>query len=356
MFIDALTAASVTFIVCALLMLGLQPLAHRFDLVDRPGHRKQHAGPIPLVGGLGMFLAFSAGLGLLDLEGWPISSFLTGAVILVITGLLDDHRGLSSIARFIAQIFAAAVMIEGADIQLYDLGPIFWPDTGTPLYAFSLPLTIFATVGVINALNMIDGVDGLAGSVSLLATLAMMLLAYLAADSASVALLALLAAAILAFLVFNWRFSTRTRARVFMGDTGSMFLGFALCWFFIDLTQGDNPAMTPVTALWLFAVPLIDTVTMMVRRVLKGQSPFQADREHFHHLLLLAGFSDRETVLLILAFSAVSCAVGLAGYLFELPQYLLFYLFALVFFSYFLLIRHAWRFMRFIKERFHPDD
>ncbi len=353
---ETLLGAGLVFAVCVILMLALPPLAHRLELVDKPSRRKLHAGPVPVVGGLGMFLAFCLGLAVLELEQWPVASFLTGAGILVVTGMLDDHRELSSVARFIAQIFAAAVMVEGAGVQLHQLGPIFWPETATPLHDFSLPLTIFATVGVINALNMVDGVDGLAGSVSLLATLAMALLASLAGDQTSASLLLLLAAAIAAFLLFNWRFTASGKAKVFMGDTGSLFLGFTLCWFFIELTQGEAPAMTPVTALWLFAVPLIDTVTMMLRRLLKGLSPFQADREHFHHLLLLAGFSDRETVLVILGVSAVACAIGVAGYWLQIPEYLLFYLFALAFVGYFLVIRHAWRFMRLMKERLQPGD
>jgi len=141
-------------------------------------------------------------------------------------------------------------------------------------------------IGMLNAVNMVDGLDGLAASLVFIA-----IIAWTGDDVRNVVIPELLGAAILAFLLFNLRL--RGRALVFMGDAGSLFLGFVLTWFLVALSQGEQRLLAPVTALWLFALPLTDTISMMVRRILLRRSPFLADREHFHHILLAAGFGPQ---------------------------------------------------------------
>jgi UDP-GlcNAc:undecaprenyl-phosphate GlcNAc-1-phosphate transferase len=135
-----------------------------------------------------------------------------------------------------------------------------------------------------------------------------------------------------------------------MGDGGSIFLGFALAWYLIQLSQGANAAYPPVTALWLFAVPLIDTITIMVRRVRHGHSPFAADREHLHHILLLAGFGANRTVLIILASHLCCILFGVAGLYFGIPEWVMFFLFAALFAGYFYSMTHAWKLMKKVKH------
>lgn len=346
------------------LLLVLRNLAPRIGLVDTPGGRKAHQGAVPLVGGLAMFVGFSFALLMLDQPLGPLRGMMAGATLLVVIGVLDDFHELSSASRFVVQIGAALMMVFWGGVELVDLGYLVSADSLVELGIWSVPLTVFATVGVINALNMIDGVDGLAGSVTALSLAALILVALLGGEPRAAAVLGLLLASIAGFLVLNLRFPWQPRAKVFMGDAGSMFLGFVLAWFLIDFTQGDDRLISPATALWLLGIPLIDTVTMMLRRILRRRSPFAPDREHFHHILLLAGFSPAQTLLIMGSVSALMAVVGLLAHFQGVPEWVMFYAFLLLFGSYFWMIRRAWKLMRFLKrsinrrkqrERRNPD-
>ncbi|TNF98355.1 MAG: undecaprenyl/decaprenyl-phosphate alpha-N-acetylglucosaminyl 1-phosphate transferase [Gammaproteobacteria bacterium] len=337
------------FGVTALLLQSLRRVALHINLVDTPDVRKDHVGAIPLIGGLAMFIGFSFAILLLEIPINHLRSFFAGCMILIIVGVLDDLRELSSYVRFAAQIIAAFIMIEFGNVQLIDFGAIGTSVEPVQLGIYAVPLTIFATVGVINALNMIDGLNGLAGLVSLITTLSMVLLCWIAGSIDSAQILLLLATVIIAFLLFNCRYHAGKTALAFMGDAGSMFLGFVLCWYFIQLSQGEQRIMSPVTALWIFAVPLIDTVTMMLRRILKRRSPFSADQEHVHHLLLKAGFNHLETVMIIFLIAITFAAIGIAAYLSGYSEARLFVIFLACFAIYFFMTLHAWKFMRFLK-------
>ena len=347
---NLLAHSLIILLLTASLYLVLRPFAFRVGLVDQPDARKHHEGQVPLVGGVGMLLSFLVALQLLD-GAHSYTGILIGALLVGGIGACDDYMDLSSTLRFAAQIAASGAMIYWDGAVLHNLGVILPGETLFPLGPMAIPLTIFATVGVINALNMIDGVDGLAGSVAMTSLLAVALLAFLNGNQAHAKLALLLASATFAFLLFNWRHTGDRRALIFMGDAGSMFLGFVICWLFVKLSQGDGRAFAPVAALWIFALPLIDTVTMMLRRILKGQSPFQADREHFHHMLLAAGFDQRQTVFIMLGISVLCSAFGVIAQLTGIREDLQFGLFLLLFGLHFLMVRHAWRVKRFLKRR-----
>jgi len=338
------------FGVAVLLLRVLARVAFRIDLVDQPNERKDHHGAVPLIGGLAMFMAFSFAALTLPVPLAHFRSFFAGAALLVVVGVLDDMHELSSAARFAAQIIAALVMIHQGGVVLQDFGAIGWAGNWFELGNWSVPLTVFATVGVINALNMSDGMDGMAGSITLLVVISLGFVAWVAGDSNSVWLLLLLATVIFSFLLFNMRILGRKHALVFMGDAGSMFLGFVLAWFFVSLSQGEDRAMTPVTALWFFAVPLIDTVSQMLRRILKGRSPFAPDREHFHHVLLLARYSPEQSLGIVVSVSIVTSLIGLAGLYLGVPEAIMFYGFLLLFAVYFLGMIWAWKVRRFIRR------
>ncbi len=336
------------FGVAVLLLRVLARVAFRIDLVDQPNERKDHHGAVPLIGGLAMFMAFSFAALTLPIPLAHLRSLFAGAALLVVIGVLDDMHELSSAARFAAQIIAALLMIHQGGVVLQDFGAIGWAGNWFELGDWSVPLTVFATVGVINALNMSDGMDGMAGSITLLVVLSLGVVALVAGDLNSVWLLLLLATVIFSFLLFNMRIPGRKRALVFMGDAGSMFLGFILAWFFVILSQGEGRAMTPVTALWFFAVPLIDTVSQMLRRIFKGRSPFAPDREHFHHILLLARYSPEQSLGIVVIVSIVMSLIGLAGLYLGVPEVIMFYGFLLLFAIYFLGMIWAWKVRRFI--------
>ena len=189
----------------------------------------------------------------------------------------------------------------------------------------AIPFTLFCTVGVVNAVNMSDGLDGLAGGLVLVTLGSLAYLAYAGGHFTILDPLLLLMAAVVGFLIFNAPSPWGKKAKVFMGDAGSMFLGFVLALFLIDFSQEPNRIMHPVIPLWIFAVPLMDTVAVMFRRVVAGQSPFSADRKHLHHLLLTAGFTVGQTVLTIWILAVLLALIGLMGHAYGISDGVMFF-------------------------------
>jgi UDP-GlcNAc:undecaprenyl-phosphate GlcNAc-1-phosphate transferase len=336
-----------------LLILLLRPIAVKTGLVDIPNERKSHQIPTPLVGGLAIFAGLVMAFLLTMADGEAlhmreILSFFGGGLLLVTVGVIDDFIELSPLARFAAQIVAALLMIFGAGVVLTDLGGMTLSGRLLTMGVFAVPFTVFATLGVINALNMCDGLDGLSGSLSLVSLTGLFLAAWLWGDVADVIVLPLLGSAVVGFLLFNLRLPGRERASIFMGDAGSMFLGFALTWYAVSLSQGESRVISPAAALWFLMLPIFDTVTMMLRRILRGRSPFSPDREHLHHVFLLAGYTVNETVGLMAAIAGVGVLIGLASVHWQLPELLVAGAFLLAGLGYFWMIMHAWRVMRFL--------
>lgn len=317
-----------------------------FEISDHPGEHKQHLVSTPFTGGVGiicaclMVLKMAHHYGIIsNIDAWVIA---TGASVIFITGLADDIWRLGYKVRFLIQGLVACLMIYEGGIILADLGELI-PGVHTELGLLAPFFTIFATLGVINALNMIDGIDGLSGSISLVSLSLLAIVALLAGQNDSLILITALISGLTGFLGFNLRCFGRCRARVFLGDNGSMLLGFLLAWLFIDLSQEPAPIITPVTALWLFAVPLIDTVTVMVRRLWLGKSPFQPDRFHLHHLLLRAGFKTTDTVLVIVLLHGLFGILGLAGLYLKVWESLMLAGFMTAFFGYLYITSRPWR-------------
>lgn len=323
-------------VACALLWV-LTPLAVRMGLVARPGHRKLHQGNVSLVGGMAMFAAFTLCVLTLDISLPSFGSFLAAAALLVGVGFVGDLWGLAMHIRFATQITAALIMTLSGSVIVENLGAITGIGDVT-LGELTIPFTVFATVGVINTINMSDGIDGLAGGLSFIA---FMLLSCIAAASGRIAdasVLILLTSIVGALLIFNLQFPWRPRALAFMGDSGSTFLGFALAWFAISLSQGEERAMTPVTALWILALPLIDTVSILIRRVLSGRSPFTGDRDHLHHVLLHAGCSVNTTNIILWSVMLMLGAAGIFAFYRNISELALFYGFLGLAFSYLWLV------------------
>lgn len=319
-----------------LIALLLKP-AQILGWVDQPDARKQHGYPIPMVGGVAMCAAFCANMLLLG-EQLPPASYilLFGMVLLVLIGLYDDLLSLSPTLRFLFQIGIILPMTLAGGVTLMDLGNLLgWGNI--LLGDLAVPFTIFAMVGIINAFNMIDGLDGLAGGLALLATLSLIILHLLAPANgdATINTLSILALVIVGFLCFNLRHPGRTRASTLMGDAGSTMLGFVLGWFLIHSSQGTNSVMTPVTAIWIVALPLMDTVAVTIRRIRTGHSPFVADRQHLHHLLLGFGLRTGQVCAILLAIAALIAAAGILAWQLRVPEYWQFYAFLTVFTFYY---------------------
>ncbi len=225
---------------------------------------------------------------------------------------MDDAKNLSPLARLIGHSLVALAMAVVAGVELDSFGALL-SSSPLDLGFFSVPVTIFATLGVINAINMSDGVDGLSGGLVIVS------LSFIALTSSMSGLLliasfcTIMICSIMAFLSLNFRRPWQKQALIYLGDAGSTMLGFMLTWLLISSTQGITPAFTPVYALWFLAVPLVDTVNLMIKRPLKGRSPFDAGTDHLHHILLSRGFSVTQTVLLILGMALASGGFGLLG-------------------------------------------
>jgi UDP-GlcNAc:undecaprenyl-phosphate GlcNAc-1-phosphate transferase len=322
-------------------------VAHNYGFLDHPDERKHHDAAIPLVGGVAMFfaIALSAGWYLADIHiFWALFAAVS---LIVVVGFLDDWMELSVRVRFLAQGAAALIMALFAGAQLTSLGDLlgFGP---VALGVFAVPFTVFAVVGMANALNLSDGMDGLAGGLALISTVFIGAAAYFSGREQTFITLLTLGGALIGFLAFNMRFPWQRRARVFMGDSGSLMLGFILAWAVIRVTHAEKNPLPPAAALWFFAIPLWDTVSLMARRMLKGKSPFHPGRDHLHHILLRVGYSDSQVVSFI-HLVAVACGlVGFLGWRWGVPDAVMFYGFLGVFGLYFYGVKHAWKLMRLI--------
>jgi UDP-GlcNAc:undecaprenyl-phosphate GlcNAc-1-phosphate transferase len=265
---------------------------------------------VPVVGGLAIALAAAVGFALLGFSVLP-PAFWCGFALLLVVGAIDDRRGLSTVVRFAAQITTALLMVWWGGVRLADFGELLWPGYVAELGYLSTVITVFCVVGVINAINMADGLDGHSGSLLLVAMACVSALAWVAGRGDLTAPIAVLSAATLGFVLFNARWLL-SRARVYLGDAGSLAMGFALAWFLVAYSQAPTRAFAPVTALWIIMLPLVDTVSVMWRRLSQRQSPFRADHRHVHHLLLRAGFSVRATQLILLGVSICCAVCGMA--------------------------------------------
>ncbi|MGI9265631.1 MAG: MraY family glycosyltransferase [Gammaproteobacteria bacterium] len=335
-------------VTAAAIALGT-PFASRLGLMDEPSARKAHKGEVPLFGGIAIFL----GLILALLIAGGISSWagiLAGGIVVVITGIWDDRKKVSSGVRLIAQSLAILTIVYFCNAILTDLGHIGWGGEILQIGLVAIPFTIFAGVGIINAINMSDGLDGLCGMLALVTLFGFAVVAVLAGRTELFLLTIVLGGCIIGFLFFNFRFPGRSQARVFLGDGGTYLIGFVIVFLAIKLSQGPERAMSPVTALWLIMVPLLDTAGMILRRLHRGRSPFAADREHLHHVFLLAKFTVTETVLIMTGIALAGVLVGLVSLRAGVPESLMLALFLAVAGGYYWMIMHAWRVMRFLSR------
>lgn len=334
-------------------------LAPHVGLIDHPGEHKQHEHSTPFVGGFGVLAALLLAAGLLlwlmPAQAVAWASLAVCALVMWAVGLADDRWKLGARVRLVIQAALALIMVYGGGVVLTDLGDPFLLGTVT-LGVIAVPFTVFGVVGCINALNMVDGIDGLSGTIAA-GTLALVsFVTWLTGDPGGHVVAMALLGGVAGFLWFNLRFGSQHRARVFMGDNGSMMLGLMIAWQLVAITQGEDALVPPVVALWMFAVPLIDTLAVMARRVWLGRSPLSPDRNHLHHLLQRAGFRVEHTVAIIGILHFALGLLGLLGAWLGVPEGILLAGFLSVFAAYLLLTARPWRFvplLRGVHRRLH---
>ena len=324
-----------------------KPLAVRFGLVDLPNERKFHKGAIPLVGGVGIYLGVLIASMIYFQDNQVFHIYLISAALILFLGVLDDKYDLSVGLRLVAQIIVASMMIFGAKFYLHSLGFIFG-FFELKLGYLGILVTIVAVIGAINAFNMVDGIDGLAGMLSLVSFFVLSLLFY-RANSDWYLLPLLFMAAICAYLVFNLSLLT-SLGKIFMGDAGSMLIGLTIVWLLVIGTSPEVNAFKPVTALYIIAIPLMDMAAIMYRRVKKGVSPFQPDRNHLHHIFQRAGLSRRQTLGLITFLACVWGSIGFIAEAYMFPEWLMFAIFIVMFLAYAWCISHIWVVLRFFRR------
>lgn len=331
-------------------------LMYALNLADKPDDvHKLHDVHTPFVGGIGILAALSYAF-IIVINHYPehlqkCIVLVTCSTLIFITGFIDDAVKLSYKLRFLIQAIVALVMILVGGVVLEELGALFL-EFPLHLGVFGVIFTLIATIGGINALNMIDGIDGLSGSIALVSLLLIGVTAYIAQDQHNLLLISALTGGVIGFLYFNLRHMYQQHARVFLGDNGSMLLGLMFAWLLVDLSQEPDPSMTPVTAIWLFSVPLMDMFGVMLRRICAGQSPFTPDRQHLHHLLMRSGFRVNEIVFIMVFLHSLLGITGLAGMYLDVPEFAMLLGFITLSIGYFYLTYQPLRFIAVLRN-FH---
>ncbi|EDF3977599.1 UDP-N-acetylglucosamine--undecaprenyl-phosphate N-acetylglucosaminephosphotransferase [Salmonella enterica subsp. enterica serovar Typhimurium] len=347
--LTALSELISIFLFTTIFIFLARKVAIKIGLVDKPNFRKRHQGVIPLVGGISVFAGICFMFGLSDYYIPHLSLYLICAGVLVFVGAMDDRFDICVKIRAVVQAVIAVVMMVIAKLHLGSLGYIFGP-WELVLGPFGYFLTLFAVWAAINAFNMVDGIDGLLGGLSSVSFAAMGLILWFDGQTSLAMWCFAMIAAILPYIMLNLGILGR-RYKVFMGDAGSTLIGFTVIWLLLETTQGKTHSISPVTALWIIAIPLMDMVAIMYRRLRKGMSPFSPDRQHIHHLVMRAGFTSRQAFVLITLAAAILAGVGVtAEYSHFVPEWVMLVLFLLAFFLYGYCIKRAWKVARFIKR------
>ncbi|QYJ79941.1 UDP-N-acetylglucosamine--undecaprenyl-phosphate N-acetylglucosaminephosphotransferase [Shewanella acanthi] len=335
-------------------ILVLNPLAQRVGLVDVPNERKLHVGAIPLIGGVAIYCSVLTVSSIAIEQSQVFNLYLISAAFILFLGVLDDKYDLSVRVRMTAQVLTASILIFGAGLYLNTFGNI--------LYFFELKLgyigvfvTVLAVIGAINAFNMVDGIDGLAGMLSLVTFGALTVLFYFAGNSWFMLPL-LFIGAIIGYLLFNLRWPFPSIEKIFMGDAGSMLIGLTVVWLLVLGTQpasnyiSGEMVFSPVTALYLIAIPLMDMAAIMYRRIKKGMSPFKPDRDHLHHIFERAGYNRKQTLVAISCAAVVLAMIGVTAEILQVAEWIMFVGFLAIFAIYNWALANIWQILTWVRK------
>lgn len=316
-------------------------ISKRLGIVDTPdGIRKVHKGNIALGGGFCIFLPILACFTVFPETSMFLSENLKAislfSLFILILGLIDDIRPLPISIRLIVQVLVSWGIILITDLYIRNLGDLFGIGN-IYIGELGIPLTIFMVVGVTNAFNMLDGMDGLVSLEALASFICLAVICFFSGYS-FIGLL-LLCSVISTFLLFNLGLFS-TKWKVFLGDSGAMWIGFLISWVLIDFSEGNDQLIKPVIALWIVLLPLIDALSTFVSRIRKGKPIFSGDRTHIHHVLLDKGLKKWKVLFVFLVISIFSCSFAVYSTIYSSKEYYLFYGFLTIWFFYFLLLKY----------------
>lgn len=302
-----LLSFAVAFLVSYLMTPPVKSFAEQVGAIDVPKDgRRVHDHPIPRMGGLAIFMGFVLAVIVFVSFDTQVMGMLLGALIIAAMGAVDDIVGLNPWIKLGVQVLAALVAVRCGIIFTAISNPNFFSyDTTIPIGFLSLPLTLIWIVGCTNAVNLVDGLDGLAVGVSAISSFTMMVVSIFVAEPNMTFILAALCGACVGFMPYNMN-----PAKIFMGDVGSQFLGFVLATVSIMGLFKLHTIITFIVPVLAMFIPLADTAFAFCRRILRGQSPFHADKGHFHHRLLAMGLNQKQAVAVLYGVSAVLGLVG----------------------------------------------
>ncbi|TMP36623.1 UDP-N-acetylglucosamine--undecaprenyl-phosphate N-acetylglucosaminephosphotransferase [Pseudoalteromonas rubra] len=334
------------------LVLLMHRLAIPLGLMDVPCERKDHNGQVPLVGGMAVYIATAVILLFYQPHSVDRDLYLVASAIIVFIGVLDDKYDLTVRSRLIGQSLVALILIAGLQKHFFSLGDLFSIGTTIELYSFGIPFTVLAVLALINAFNMIDGIDGLLGFVSAVFYGFLGVQALLSGSIYIFITCLVLVACLIPFLAANLGFAPVGNKKIFMGDAGSMFMGLTVVWLTVEATQSSQPIVRPVTVLFFAALPIIDMIAIIIRRIKKGKSPLVADRDHIHHIFMRGGLSPRQTLLVLVTLSFMSAFFGLMLERFNVPDVLVLASFICLCVAYSIMVQHSWKFCRWLRSHF----
>ncbi|MEC6882319.1 UDP-N-acetylglucosamine--undecaprenyl-phosphate N-acetylglucosaminephosphotransferase [Photobacterium piscicola] len=351
------TAYVFVFITSFITLFILRKIAKKIGLVDKPNARKLHQGVVPLVGGISVYLSLLIGLTLFLPVGLNLELYLLCSAVLIILGGFDDYFDISFKIRLLVQAGISLAMIWVGGHSLHHLGHLMGSDSIELNAFFGGLITIIAVIGAINAFNMVDGIDGLLGGLASVTFTALGVTFYLSGNDYLGEICLLIVAALIPYIMLNLGFPLGRRFKIFMGDAGSMFIGFSVIWMLIRGTQEPSiDAFKPVTALWLIAIPLMDMATIMIRRIRKGHSPFKPDREHLHHICQRIGLSSLMTLFVICLLASICAVVGIVADINGVAESTMFISFLVMFAVYFTAINHIWRITTWVNKLFGRQE
>lgn len=334
MMVYVVASYCVVAIVVASVSRALMYISKRVGLDDVPDDRKIHAIATPQVGGIAMFIGFAVGAILFIGENLFISDGLDLMVIscvAMVIGVIDDISDVTVTARLFFQILIALIITSFLEERIDSLGDIIGIG-GIELGGLSILITVFAIVGGINSFNVMDGLDGLAGGIAVVLFSSVIYLSYIN-DRYDVLFTSILFITILGVFLYYNIYSIN---KIFMGDAGSMFIGAWIVWYLITFSQGENQLFRPVTALWIYAIPLIDILTVILLRIKKGGSPFLPDNQHIHHWIMYKYcFDGRKAGAVIVIGSIIIAMIGVSGEQYNISETIMFVGFMTLFVSYF---------------------
>ncbi len=317
------------FIILFFLMYNLAP---KLKLVDLPNFRKQHSGNIPVIGGIVIYI------NILILSFFYDISFSLGVILytsslLILLGVIDDAIELGVVFRLIAQLICCLIVV-GTGLTVNQIGEYYYFGV-VNIEPLSVIFTVFCVLGLTNSFNFIDGVDGLCAGLGIITLFSILFFSSILGTDVEFSDFNYIFLIIFTLLIFIY-FNITNFYKVFLGDAGSMFIGFFISFVLIMVSQGSNPVLNPVLTIWCVTLPVFDLISVVLRRLIKKINPFRPDRTHLHHIFFEAGFSKPKTTSFILLLSVILNFTGFYCFIyFGSDAALLLFLTLLFFYIYF---------------------